>query len=293
MTKSEFKKYLFSMEEDEPKEEEKKEEDNADEAKDKAEGEAQQEANKEAPKAEDQKEEGATEADAPEAPAEETEEKPAEEKPSDKELEAKAPEPAPAANPESESAPAPDGSQQPEVKFKGKDFKDMVSEMGDEPKQPAAAQSPTIVISSFPCSGASTWAANNEWVKDLESALYSRKPDGTPSDEFPNNYIQAIKWQLTNCNWKYLNVSSHRVVREALKAAGIKFYIFYPALERKENIIKLCQDRGDDAQFIQLLQENYENWVNEISQEENAYPLGENEFLSDALFETKYKFLKQ
>ena len=58
MTKAEFKKYLFSMEEDEPKEEEKKEEDNADEAKDKAEGEAQQEVNKEAPKAEDQKEEG-------------------------------------------------------------------------------------------------------------------------------------------------------------------------------------------------------------------------------------------
>lgn len=159
--------------------------------------------------------------------------------------------------------------------------------------QSNSSTSPTIVISAFVCSGKSTFAANCEYVKDLESSIYSKKPDGTRSDEFPGNYISAIKWQLNNNNWKYLLVSSHQDVRKAMKEAGIKFYLFYPALERKEEIIKLCQERGNDAEFIQLMQENYEAWVTEMSKEENSYPLQEGEFLSLELFEKKYKFLYQ
>ena len=180
--------------------------------------------------------------------------------------------------------------------FKGNNYQEAANAIDEEQakSQPVSpAQSPTIVISSFVCTGASTWAANNEWVKDLDSMIYSKKPDGSKADEFPGNYIDAIRWQLSNCNWKYLLVSSHQDVRAKLKEAGIKFYLFYPALERKDEIIKLCQERGNDAQFIQLLQENYEGWISEMSKEENAYALQEGEFLCDELFEKKFKFLKQ
>ena len=76
----------------------------------------------------------------------------------------------------------------------------------------------------------------------------------------------------------HAQIPSHQDVRAKLKEAGIKFYLFYPALERKDEIIKLCQERGNDAQFIQLLQENYEGWISEMSKEENAYALQEENF---------------
>lgn len=174
-----------------------------------------------------------------------------------------------------------------------KDFADKVDAEQQTSEQPNSVSSPTIVISAFVCSGKSTFAANCDNVKDLESSLYSKKPDGSKSDEFPGNYIAAIKWQLVNNNWKYLLVSSHQDVRKAMKDAGIKFYLFYPALERKDEVIRLCQERGNNAEFIELIKENYEAWVGEMSKEENAYPLQEGEFLSMELFEHKYKFLYQ
>lgn len=153
--------------------------------------------------------------------------------------------------------------------------------------------SSTIVISAFPCLGKSTWCKDHDDSKDLESSLYSRKQDNTLNPEFPGNYVNILKWHLVNNNWKYIFVSSHKVVRDALCEDNIKYYVLYPSADRKEEILNLCRQRGNTEEFIEKLSSMWDTWISEISQCENAYELTQGEFISDELFDTKLKFLKQ
>lgn len=149
----------------------------------------------------------------------------------------------------------------------------------------------SLVLSVFPVLGKSTYSKEHEDSVDLESSLYSRKQDNSFNEEFPGNYINLLKWHLVNNNWKYVFVSSHKVVRDAMKNDGIKFYIIYPSLDRKDEILNLARERGNTEEFINKLSECWEAWINEVSQEENAYELKSGEFISDDVFKEKLKFL--
>lgn len=153
--------------------------------------------------------------------------------------------------------------------------------------------SSTIVISAFPLTGKSTACSKHEDWKDLESSLYSRKQDNSRNEEFPGNYINMLKYHLVNNNWKYIFVASHKVVRDALRDDNIKFYVLYPTPDRKEELLGLARERGNHEEFIKKLDENWETWINNLSQEPNSYALGPGEFISDELFDGKLKFLKQ
>lgn len=153
--------------------------------------------------------------------------------------------------------------------------------------------SPTIVISAFPTLAKTTYANNHDDVLDLESSVYSKKVDGSKNEEFPKNYVDMIKYHLINNNWRYIFVASHKETRDALKADKIKFYILYPTLEKKQEVLECCKNRGNTPEFIKLIEENYDVWVNEMSNEPNSYGLEPGEFISDELFDTKLKFLKR
>lgn len=153
--------------------------------------------------------------------------------------------------------------------------------------------SPTIIISAFPTLAKTTYANNHDDVLDLESSVYSKKVDGSKNEEFPKNYVDMIKYHLINNNWRYIFVASHKETRDALKADKIKFYTLYPTLEKKQEVLECCKNRGNTPEFIKLIEENYETWVNEMSQEPNSYGLEPGEFISDELFDTKLKFLKR
>ena len=152
----------------------------------------------------------------------------------------------------------------------------------------------TIVIAGYPSLGKSTYCkekSNNSL--DLESSIYSRNQDGTMNEEFPGNYINTLKWHLVNMNWKYIFTACHAVVRDTMKNDKIQFVILYPTKDRKEEILKLCRERGNHEDFINKLSENWDAWISQLEQEPNAYALGPNEFISNELFETKLKFLKR
>lgn len=149
----------------------------------------------------------------------------------------------------------------------------------------------SLVLSVFPVLGKSTYSKEHEDSVDLESSLYSRKQDNSFNEEFPGNYINLLKWHLVNNNWKYVFVSSHKVVRDAMRNDGIKFYIIYPSIDRKEEILNLARERGNTEEFINKLSECWEAWINEVSQEENAYELKAGEFICDGIFKEKLKFL--
>lgn len=153
--------------------------------------------------------------------------------------------------------------------------------------------SSAIVISAMPLVGKTSYCAKHDDSKDLESSLYSRKQDNTRNEEFPGNYINMLKYHLVNNNWKYIFVACHQVVRDALIADNIKFYILYPTKDRKEELLNLARERGNHEDFIKKLDENWDAWISALEQEPNAYALGPNEFISDELFDSKLKFLKQ
>ena len=151
----------------------------------------------------------------------------------------------------------------------------------------------TIIIAAYHCVGSTTYASKHTNSKDLEASMYSKNVDGSKNEEFPNNYISAIKWHLVNNNWSYLFVSCHQEVIDALTNNHIPFYVIYPGIERKEEILNLCRERGNNEEFVKLLEENYETAVERLSQLPNSYVLSEGEFITDELFESKLKFLKQ
>ena len=153
--------------------------------------------------------------------------------------------------------------------------------------------SSAIVISAMPLLGKTTYCSKHDDSKDLESSLYSRKQDNSRNEEFPGNYVNMLKYHLVNNNWKYIFVASHQVVRDALKADNIKFYTVYPTRDRKEELLNLARERGNHEEFIKKLDENWDAWISALEQESNTYALGPNEFISDEIFDTKLKFLKQ
>lgn len=95
------------------------------------------------------------------------------------------------------------------------------------------------------------------WVKDSEgNNTKERNP------EFPNNYIQHIKDNIYSAN--IIFVSSHKVVRDALKEHGIDYHIFYPDKSLKETWLEIYRNRGNDESFINFISDNWETFIDEI-----------------------------
>jgi len=124
----------------------------------------------------------------------------------------------------------------------------------------------TIVLSAFPGCGKSTIFNNQEEmgikVLDSDSSTFDKA-------DFPNNYITHIKEQLINNTCDVIMVSSHKDVRDALIKENINFLLFYPALECKDEYLNRYVERGSPESFVNLLTNNYENWINEIDTIDN------------------------
>lgn len=126
----------------------------------------------------------------------------------------------------------------------------------------------TKIISAFPGAGKSYYHNNNkETTLDSDSSNFSwikdKNGDNTKerNPEFPENYIKHIKENIGK--YKYIFVSSHKVVRDALFNNCLFFYLVYPSPSRKEEFIKRYEERGNQDFFIKLLDENWENWMKE------------------------------
>lgn len=108
------------------------------------------------------------------------------------------------------------------------------------------------IISAFPGIGKTTLVQTNKNYIDLESSDYKwldidkglsieeRKGTAkTINPDFPANYIKKI-CELTSMGFNVL-ISSHKEVREALQAQGIKYTIVLPSLNMKEEMIMESQ----------------------------------------------------
>jgi len=137
---------------------------------------------------------------------------------------------------------------------------------------------PTVVISAFPACGKS-YMFNNyngkpftmldsdssefSWIKD-ENGNNTKERD----PNFPDNYIKHIKGNMGKVD--IIFVSSHEVVRGALNQNKINFFMVYPNKNMKTEWIRRFKERGNNEGFISFISNNWDNFIDEIEQEEKC-----------------------
>lgn len=128
-----------------------------------------------------------------------------------------------------------------------------------------------IIISAFPAVGKSYLYDNQDKlglkVSDSDSSKFSWIPNSNPKERnpnFPTNYINHIK--EIQPNYDLVLVSSHKNVRDSLMENNMKFIIVYPSKEVKEVYMKRYKQRGNDQSFIDMMDKNFESFVDEIDQ---------------------------
>ncbi|WP_214771454.1 hypothetical protein [Exiguobacterium sp. s133] len=143
----------------------------------------------------------------------------------------------------------------------------------------------TKIISGFPGVGKSTLFKQQEdiLISDSDSSMFSWIEPGVRHPDFPGNYINHIKSLIGKLDFVF--VSSHDVVREALNREGLDYTIVYPSKKIKEEYIQRYIDRGNNEEFVKLLESNYESFINEIEREikPKLISLKKGQYLSDVL----------
>jgi hypothetical protein len=144
------------------------------------------------------------------------------------------------------------------------------------------------IISGFPGIGKS-WLFDNQEklgikVSDSDSSKFSWISEGVRNPDFPNNYIEHIKEIIKTVD--VVLVSSHDVVRDALKQAGLEFLIVYPDINDKDEYIKRFIQRGSNEAFVKLISDNWDQWVANISSSTGVkVQLNLGEYLSDLVLD--------
>lgn len=134
-----------------------------------------------------------------------------------------------------------------------------------------------MIFSGFPGIGKSYFFRDGHKIKvlDSDSSEFSwvKDKDGNNTrernPEFPENYIKHIK--ENNNGDTIIFVSSHKVVRDALKDNGMKYFIIYPDKSLKSEYIERYKNRGSDEKFIKFISAHWDEFIDEI--EEETYPI--------------------
>ena len=136
----------------------------------------------------------------------------------------------------------------------------------------------TLVISAFPGCGKSHMYRNNEdkLILDSDSSKFDKS-------DFPRNYIEHIQSNIGKAD--IIMVSSHKEVRDALVENEIEFTLVYPKRDIKEEYIQRYKNRGNDSNFIKLLESKWDDWMDELEQQSNCkkIELEKGKYLSDVI----------
>ena len=125
----------------------------------------------------------------------------------------------------------------------------------------------TKVYSAFPGCGKTTYFKNTDKnVLDSDSSKFDKR-------HFPGNYLDHIERSIEDPNVDKILVSSHKDVRDGLVRRGIPFVLVYPERTIKEEYIQRYKDRGNNDSFIDLLEKNWDNWMDEM--DEMSVPMGQ------------------
>jgi len=136
----------------------------------------------------------------------------------------------------------------------------------------------TLVVSAFPGCGKSHLFRNKgeKKILDSDSSTFDKS-------QFPQNYIEHIKSNIGEVD--IILVSSHKEVRDALVNESISFTLVYPRKDIKDEYIQRYIDRGNDGKFVELLKQNWDNWTDELENQEGCekIELESGQYLSNVI----------
>ena len=136
----------------------------------------------------------------------------------------------------------------------------------------------TLVVSAFPGCGKSHLFRNKgeKKILDSDSSTFDKS-------QFPQNYIEHIKSNIGEVD--IILVSSHKEVRDALVNESIDFTLVYPRKDIKDEYIQRYIDRGNDGKFVELLKQNWDNWTDELENQEGCekIELESGQYLSNVI----------
>ena len=124
----------------------------------------------------------------------------------------------------------------------------------------------TRIISAFPGTGKTSIFNSGKYdCLDSDSSEFSWvvNEDGQKvrNPDFPENYIAHIKENIGKVDLIF--VSTHKDVRDALQLNCLFFYLLYPKKSAKEEYLRRYKDRNSSEAFINLLSDNWDNWIRE------------------------------
>ena len=137
----------------------------------------------------------------------------------------------------------------------------------------------TKVYSAFPGVGKTTYFNTTEKnVLDSDSSKFDKKL-------FPANYIDHIERNIQDPKVDMILVSSHKDVRDALLKKGIPYVLVYPQRDIKDEYIQRYKDRGNNDAFVDLLNKNWDNWMDEMDGQEGCekITIGSGQYLADVI----------
>ena len=142
----------------------------------------------------------------------------------------------------------------------------------------------TVVISGFPGVGKSFATCGSDVrILDSDSSVFSWISPGVRDPKFPENYMEHIR--SNNGSVDVIFVSSHEVVRDALRENRIPYVLVYPRRDLKAEYIQRYRMRGSDEKFIEFISAHWDEFLDSIEKE--TYPrleqLGAGMYVSDIL----------
>lgn len=135
------------------------------------------------------------------------------------------------------------------------------------------------VYSAFPGTGKTTYFNNTDKnVLDSDSSKFDKA-------DFPSNYIEHIKRNLEDDSVEKIMVSSHKDVRNSLVSENIPFVLIYPEKDLKYEYIQRYKDRANNDAFIDLLDKNWDTWMDEMDNQKASYKirLKSGQYMSDII----------
>ena len=135
----------------------------------------------------------------------------------------------------------------------------------------------TKIISAFPGTGKTFFFNNSKkFVLDSDSSYFDKS-------KFPQNYIEHIKSYIGKVD--FILISSHKEVREALFNSNVRFELIIPNINLKDEYLKRYSERGSAETFLNLLNDNWDFWINDCRDQEGCYQyeLQKGEFISDII----------
>ncbi len=114
------------------------------------------------------------------------------------------------------------------------------------------------IICGFAGIGKSHCAKNSEGVVDLESTPFKKNWD-----------FYADVAEHMGKNGYYVLTACHKEWRDKLKERGIEYAVVIPHKEMKQEYMRRYKDRGNTPEFIKMIDENFEKFIEEIEKSES------------------------